>query len=69
MSDIPEIRLDRNKLRVVRSVEKAETVEAEYWRQTTVKERLQHIERLRRLNYGDRATQRLQRVVRISECE
>ncbi len=69
MSDIPEIRLDRTKLRVVRSVEKAEAVEAEYWRQTTVKERLQHIERLRRLNYGDRATQRLQRVVRISECE
>jgi hypothetical protein len=43
--------------------------EIEYWKNTTVKERLQHIERLRRLNYGVRATDRLQRVIRYIECE
>lgn len=69
MNDIPEIKLDRNKIRVVGNIELAEADEITFWRQTSVKERLQHIERLRRLNYGDRATERLQRTVRIIECE
>jgi hypothetical protein len=69
MKEIPEIRLDRTKIRVVSSIERSMADEADYWRHTTIKERLQHIERLRRLNYGDRATERLQRTIRISECE
>ena len=68
MSDIPELKLDKTKIGIV-SPEQSLADEIEYWRGTTVKERLQHIERLRRLNYGDRATQRLQRVIRIVECE
>ena len=69
MADIPEIRLDRTTVRIVSSIERSAADEAAYWRQTTLKERLQHIERLRRLNYGDRATERLQRTIRIIECE
>ena len=43
--------------------------ETEYWQNATVKERLQHIERLRRLNYGTRATGRLQRIIQIVKCK
>ncbi|CAN5452967.1 hypothetical protein BH10ACI2_BH10ACI2_14700 [soil metagenome] len=67
MSNIPEIKLDKTQVRVVSSIERSMVDEVAYWRQTTVKERFQHIERLRRLNYGDRATERLQRTIRIAE--
>lgn len=67
--DIPELKLDRTAIKKGVSPEDAEAAEIEYWRNTTVRERLQHIERLRRLNYGHRATERLQRVIRIVECE
>lgn len=66
--DIPELRLDRTKIRAL-TFEEAERETAEYWRNTTTKERLQHIERLRRMNYGVRATGRLQRVLRVVEPE
>lgn len=59
--DIPKLILDRSKIRVVAIDDDSERLE--YWRNSTTKERLQHIERLRRLNYGVRATDRLQRVI------
>ncbi len=65
--EIPEIRLDRTKIKIVEGLDDSD--EIEYWKGTTVKERLQHIERLRRLNYGVRATERLQRVIRVVKCE
>lgn len=65
--DIPEIRLDRTRIRIIEGFDDSE--EIEYWRNTTVKQRLQHIERLRRINYGVRATGRLQRIIRYIECE
>jgi len=65
--DIPELRLDRSKINVVREFDDRD--EIEHWKGTSVKERLQHMERLRRLNYGVRATERLQRVIRIIKCE
>ena len=61
--DIPELRLDKSKIRVVDRFD--DSAEIDYWKNTTSKERLQHIERLRRLNYGVRATARLQRVIRV----
>ena len=64
--DIPELKLDRSAVRVTEVGDDSD--EIEYWKNTTVKERLQHIERLRRLNYGVRATQRLQRVIRVVKC-
>ncbi len=36
-----------------------------YWLSRTPHERLQHVEALRRMNYGDRATARLQRVLEV----
>ena len=65
--DIPELRLDKTKIKVVRGFDDSDTIE--YWRNTSVKERLQHIERLRRLNYGVRATGRLQRIIRVAKPE
>lgn len=65
--DIPELRLDKTRIKVVSLFN--DDPEIEYWRNTTAKERLQHIERLRRLNYGIRATDRLQRVIRVVKRE
>ena len=63
--DIPELRLDKTKIKVISGFDDSDAVD--YWRGTSVKERLQHIERLRRLNYGIRATARLQRVIRVAK--
>lgn len=63
--DIPELRIDKTKVRVTQIGDDSEAIE--YWRNTSTKERLQHIERLRRLNYGSRASERLQRVIRVIE--
>jgi hypothetical protein len=38
-----------------------------YWWSRTPAERLRYMELLRRINYGDRATDRLQRVLEIAE--
>ena len=65
--DIPELRLDKTKLKVV-SVDD-DSDEIEYWKNTTIKERLQHAERLRRIAYGARATARLQRTLQIVKRE
>jgi len=67
IQDIPELRLDKTKIRVVLDFDDSE--EIEYWRNSSVIERLQHMERLRRINYGLRATERLQRVIRVVEQE
>jgi len=40
--------------------------EKAYWLSRTPHERLRHVERLRRMNYGARATARLQRVLEIA---
>ena len=65
--DIPELRLDKTKIRVFSGFNDSD--EIEYWRNASVEERFQNIERLRRQNYGTRATERLQRVIRIVKRE
>lgn len=69
MKDIPQLKLDKTKLKIGSRIEDSIADEIKYWKNTTVKERLQHIERLRRINYGTRATGRLQRVIQIVKCE
>lgn len=69
MNDIPQLKLDKTKIKIGSKIEDSVADEINYWQNTTVKERLQHIERLRRLNYGTRATGRLQRVIQIVKCE
>jgi hypothetical protein len=43
--------------------------EREYWHRQTPQQRLAHTERLRRINYGTRATERLQRVLEFAQRE
>ncbi|MEZ5344291.1 MAG: hypothetical protein R2681_01935 [Pyrinomonadaceae bacterium] len=69
MKDIPQLKLDKSRIKIGSKIEDSLADEVEYWQNTTVKERLQHIERLRRINYGTRATGRLQRVIQIVKCK
>ena len=60
-------RIDRTVFSVVSSFEEADKEDKEYWFSRTPLERLQHMELLRRINYGSNATARLQRVLEIAE--
>jgi hypothetical protein len=60
-------RVDRSALAVVPFGE--DNGDREYWWSRTPEERLAHVEMLRRINYGDAATARLQRVLEITEVE
>ena len=62
----PEPRVDRTAFSVVSSFEEAEAEDAAYWASRTPAERMAHLELLRRINYGDAATERLQRVLEIT---
>ena len=48
-------------------VKLGESDDSEYWRSRTVEERLEYMEYLRRVNYGDEAAERLQRVLEVVE--
>lgn len=67
--DILEMKVDRTKISVFSSFEESEKADREYWLSRTPEERLRHMELLRRLNYGPRATERLQRVLRVTKYE
>ncbi|MDP6355452.1 MAG: hypothetical protein QF473_10145 [Planctomycetota bacterium] len=60
-----EPRIDKNAVSVV-SLSDA-SGDREYWHSRSPQERLQHVEFLRRLNYGSKATGRLQRVIEVAE--
>ena len=62
-------KLDRTKISIFSSFEEAEKADEEYWFSRTPEERLEQVELLRRINYGDAATARLQRVFEIVERE
>ncbi|MCZ2123040.1 MAG: hypothetical protein LC108_12320 [Anaerolineales bacterium] len=67
MEDYEFPRLDKTAFFVVSSFAEAEEADRKYWHSRTPIERLQHTEYLRRINYGDNATARLQRVLEIVE--
>ena len=67
MDKIQFPKLDRSAFSVVSSFEEADKQDREYWRSRTPYERLQHMELLRRINYGSVTTTRLQRVLEIAE--
>ncbi|MGI8641053.1 MAG: hypothetical protein ACR2MG_14050 [Pyrinomonadaceae bacterium] len=67
MQDIPEIRLDKTKLEIRSDFDNSD--EKEYWLSRTPQERLAYMEMLRRINYGARAGERLQRVIEVVKCE
>lgn len=61
----PFPQVDRTAFSVATSFDNSD--EKAYWLSRTPQERLQHMELLRRINYGHRATERLQRVLEIAE--
>ncbi len=66
--DIPvssHLKIDRTSLSTVSLYDHSEM--KEYWLSRTSYERLRYIEILRRINYGNRATSRLQRVIEFAE--
>jgi hypothetical protein len=68
MDKPPEVepRVDRTAFSVVSSFEEADAEDDAYWHSRTPAERLAHLELLRRINYGDAATGRLQRVLEVA---
>jgi hypothetical protein len=64
--DLSSLRLDKSVIEIT-TLDHADD-DAAYWWQRTPEERLEHMEYLRRLNYGDLATGRLQRVFEIVPC-
>ena len=67
MDEIQFPKLDRTAISIVSSFEEADQEDREYWLSRTPLERLQHMELLRRINYGADATARLQRVLEVVE--
>lgn len=67
MEDISELRLDKTKIFVSDSFDNSD--EKEYRLSRTPQERLAYMERLRRINYGARAGERLQRILGVVKCE
>jgi hypothetical protein len=61
-----EFKLDKTAFSVASGVDDSD--EKAYWLSRTPQERLQHMEALRRINYGDRSAARLQRVLEIAPC-
>jgi hypothetical protein len=64
---IENAKIDRTAFKVFSSFEEAEAETKAYWHSRTPEERLRHTELLRRINYGYRATARLQRVLEITQ--
>lgn len=58
-------KVDRSAFSVFNSFAEADAADKAYWLSRTPQERVLHMEFLRRLNYGSRATERLQRVLEI----
>lgn len=64
--DTGQPRLDRSAFAIFSSHAEADAADRAYWISRTPKERLQYMEMLRRMNYGPRATDRLQRVLEFT---
>ena len=62
-----EPRLDRTRIEVVQDFDDSEDVD--YWRNTSVEQRLEHLAYLRYMAFGDAATARLQRTIEVIQRE
>ncbi len=63
--NIQPLRIDKTALSVVHQFDNSD--EKYFWKSRTPEERLLQIDILRRMNYGDKATCRLQRVLEIAQ--
>jgi len=64
---VSKLKLDRSAFSVASPIDESD--EKVYWLARTPNERLRQVEILRRINYGYRATARLQKVLEITERE
>jgi hypothetical protein len=67
MPDVLDIKLDKTKISVSNSFDNSD--EKEYWLARTPEERFEYMEQLRRINYGDKANERLLRIIESAKCE
>ncbi len=61
------LRLDKTKISVSNSFDTTE--EKQFWLSRTPHERLAHVERLRRICYGEEATKRMKKVLEIVQID
>ena len=64
-NNLPFLKLDKTAFSIAKLADESD--EKAYWLSRTPSERLRHIEALRRMNYGYRATARLQRVLEFAQ--
>jgi hypothetical protein len=62
---VAHLKLDRSAFSIGRLTDESD--EKAYWLSRTPQERLRQMEILRRINYGNRAADRLQRVLEVAE--
>lgn len=60
-----ELRLDRTAFSVVSLYDASD--DKAYWLMQTTETRLEHMQRLRQINYGDKVGARLQRILEVAE--
>ena len=63
--DFSSLKIDKSTFSVKRTFDESD--DKAYWLSRTPYERLRYMETLRRLNYGDKATARLQRILEITQ--
>lgn len=61
------LRIDKTKISISDSFDT--TKEKEFWHSRTPQERLAHVERLRRIAYGEEATKRMKKVLEIVQTD
>jgi hypothetical protein len=59
----------RGSIEVFSSYAEVEEADRQYWWSRSIDERLEYMEHLRELNYGEQATARLQRVLSVARAE
>ncbi len=59
----------RGTIEVFHSFKEADDAERHFWWNATIAERLEYMEHIRRINYGDAATARLQRILSATRAK
>lgn len=63
--DLDNVKLDKSRLEIVKVNECPD--DTKYWLSKTVDERFSAAELIRQINYGDKASERLQRVLEVTK--
>lgn len=67
MEEIEFPKLDKTVFSIVSSFEEADEEDRKYWQSRTPYERLQHLELLRRINYGYDPNTRIEKIIEVCE--